>query len=79
MATDMSMALGTVWRVLREEGIRLFHLLKVQCQKDGDYPHRLDFVKWMMHMITNSSQFLSLILFINEAFSQRRYFQFSQE
>ena len=39
----------------------------VQLIKDDDYPHCLDFVRWMMHMIMKNSQFFSLILLTDDA------------
>ena len=54
---------ATVWRVLRKEGFQLFHL---QRSSKDDCRHHVDFVRWMMHMVTNNSQFLSLILFTVE-------------
>ena len=67
MADDMFVSTVTVWRVLSEEGIQPFHLQKVQCLKDDDFLHCLDFVRWMMHKIMSNPQFVSLILFTEEA------------
>lgn len=67
VAAETSVSPATVWRVLREEGIKPFHLQRVQFLTDDDYLHRLDFVRWMSQMITNNPQFLSLVLFTDEA------------
>ena len=67
MVTEISVSPATVWRILREEHIQPLRLLRVQCLKDDDYLHLLNFVRWMLQSITNNPQFLNSVLFTDEA------------
>lgn len=58
---------STVWRILNGEGLYPFKLQKVQALKPADYPRRVDFSRWFLHMDIQDQMFLEKVLFTDEA------------
>lgn len=47
---DIGLCYNTMWRILPDEGMQPFRMQKVQYLNVDDYPHRRDFMRWMLLM-----------------------------
>ena len=60
-----------VWQILHAEGAHPYHVKPLQALLPQDSERRFDFCNWAMNMIENNSNFLSNILWTDEAKFQR--------
>lgn len=67
VAAELGIRHEMVWKVLRAAKMHPFHVQKVQLLADGDYPLRVEFVRWMLDATQNDSQFPATVLFSDEA------------
>ncbi|GBM94632.1 hypothetical protein AVEN_20061-1 [Araneus ventricosus] len=56
-----------VWRVLRDDGLHLCHVQKVQVFIPADYAPRVEFARWFLQQLTAQPDFSAHVLFMNES------------
>lgn len=57
----------TVWKVLKEQQLHPYHLQRVQALLPRDFPQRIVFSQWLLNVLALNPQFLTSILFTDEA------------
>lgn len=57
----------TIWRILRRNNLYPYHIQRVKSLLPADYPPRLSFYCWLQENIASNPQFLTEILFTDEA------------
>jgi hypothetical protein len=57
----------SVWRVLRDHGLHPYHMQQVQQLLKTDGSPRVTFFQWLLLKCANNAQFLSSVLFTDEA------------
>lgn len=67
VARQKNSSCTTVWRVLREENLHPFHLIKVHSLLPGDYVPRVNFVRWCLQQDIVHPNFLRNVLFSDES------------
>lgn len=74
VTADISVCRHAVWRILREECIQPFHVLRMLKQWWLLTPSRVFYGIWMLQMRMNSLSFPNLVLFYDEAFLLNKTF-----
>lgn len=72
IARDTGVSRHTVWRTLHENLLYPYHLQRVQCLRPEDYPRRVEFCEWLLQRHRQDQEFISKILFTDEATFTRR-------
>ena len=67
IARDLNVSQPTVWRVLHENSLYPYHIQRVQGLLPQDFPRRLDFSRWILRKCAHNPDFLSRVLFSDEA------------
>lgn len=68
---------SSVWRILHNQQLYPYHIQRVQCLTDRDFPPRFNLCQWFLQKIALFHLFLSNILFTDEAgFSREGIFNF---
>lgn len=67
IARELNVSHCTVFRILKEQMLYPYHIQRVQALLPRDFLPRLIFCQWIIQMITQAPQFLSRILFTDEA------------
>lgn len=67
IARHLDVSRSTVWRVLHENMLYPYHIQRVQGLLPRDFPQRLQFSRWILRKCTVDPEFLSRILFTDEA------------
>ena len=52
---------------LKEQGLRPYHVQKVQALESADFPRRVKYCEWLLHQCCEPPTFLNCILFTDEA------------
>jgi Transposase. len=66
-ANQLQLSRMSVWRVLKENGLYAYHLQKVQHLMPEDLPRRLEFCRIILNHHQHNVEFISSILFTDEA------------
>lgn len=64
---DLNVCHTTVWRILHEYSLYPYHIQRIQGLLPQDFPRRLEFSRWILRKCTTHPNFLSRILFTDEA------------
>jgi hypothetical protein len=67
ISNDLGIPKTIVHEILQENKMHPYHIVLHQALKDIDYDHRLNHCHWMLNMIRDNPNFLSLILWTDEA------------
>lgn len=67
IARDLDVCYVTIWRVLHENSLYPYHVQRVQGLLPQDFPRRLQFSRWILDKCERNRNFLSRILFTDEA------------
>lgn len=67
IAKDLNTSNANVWNVLHEMGMHPFKTQKVHELSADDFPQRVAFCQWYLHQIVNIPDFLTHVLFTDEA------------
>ena len=67
IAANVNISHPTVFRILKNQLLYPYHIQRVQALLPGDYPQRMAFCRWLQQKIGRNPQFLSKILFTDEA------------
>lgn len=69
-----------VWRILREYQLYPYHLQRVQGLSEADFLPRLQYCQWFRQRTAENRQFISFVLFTDEAsFTRNGIFNFHNE
>lgn len=69
-----------VWRIIHEQQLYPYHLQRVQALSEADFPARLQYCHWLRERNAEDRQFISFILFTDEAsFTRNGIFNFHNE
>lgn len=70
----------TTWRKIKEHEMHPYHYQRVQQLEEGDRESRRNFCRWMLQKLRRNEDFVSQILFTNEAgFDRKGVFNFHNE
>lgn len=64
---DLGISKSTVHRILREHLLHPYHVVLHQALYDGDFDRRLDHCHWLIEMCNENPQFMSQVLWTDEA------------
>lgn len=64
---DINYSASSVWRVLHGEGLHPFHLQKVHSLLEQDHEHRVNCARWFLQQDIFQPNFLSKVMFTDEA------------
>lgn len=64
---DLGISYGTVQRILVEKKLHPYHVVLHQALSNSDFDNRLNYCYWLKNMIRDNPQFLSKILWTDEA------------
>lgn len=67
ISSDLGISCATVFRILRDFKLHPYHVVLHQALSDTDFDRRLDYCYWLRDMCNENRQFLSQILWTDEA------------
>nr|CAH7737068.1 unnamed protein product [Callosobruchus chinensis] len=67
IAHEFNITHVTVWQILRHQQLYPYHMQRVQALIPRDLPLRVDFCNWLRNQILRNPNFLSQVLFTDEA------------
>nr|CAH7739609.1 unnamed protein product [Callosobruchus chinensis] len=67
IAHELNITHVTVWQILRHQQLYPYHMQQVQALIPRDLPLRVDFCNWLRNQILRNPNFLSQVLFTDEA------------
>lgn len=67
VAAQAPISKSTVWRILKDSDFHPYHVSLHQCLEDRDFQNRLDFSNWILTKSEESPDFLSNVMWTDEA------------
>ena len=67
IAREFNVSSSLVHRVLKEDGLNPYHKTRVQALNPADYPLRAEFCEWLLRVSIDNSNFISNIMWTDEA------------
>ncbi|XP_018368842.1 PREDICTED: ATP-binding cassette sub-family A member 2-like [Trachymyrmex cornetzi] len=67
IARTLNVSNYVIWRILKEQQLYPYHIQRVQRLLPCDFPQRLAFCQWILQKLEENPQFLSQVLFTDEA------------
>nr|CAH7735631.1 unnamed protein product [Callosobruchus chinensis] len=67
IAHELNITHVTVWQISRHQQLYPYHMQRVQALIPRDLPLRVDFCNWLRNQILRNPNFLSQVLFNDEA------------